>query len=442
MLEKQKEKIISYAPFLLVAAVSLLYHLKINPLIGDDTFFYAATDHQTMGEFLTDRYQNWTSRVVIDFFVVSLVRLPLLWKVLDFAVFASLPVLFSSILGSSTLIKWCSAAAVLLYPFHDVGSAGWVTTTINYLWPVWSIVFIGMLLKKMLCHEKISWLEALVSVFASVIVGSHEQAAVVLLTILVLFGISMMKHKIYQLPLYDVFVLINLCSLAFILRCPGNSNRNLAGTADMPEFAGYTLGEKAYLGLLSMERVFIANVDIVFFVVTAVFALLIYIKTDSYKKTLLSSLPVMLLLGQSVIRTAYPGLSGIFVQPGLVTAWSWGELSVWLPMVYLFVTIAAVLYALYQLLADNLAAYIYSVLLLGCGFAAGLVIGFTATIYVSGDRVYITLYFIFLFICMYCIQKMEEKIRGLLIKTAGRLIVTAAVLLCFVNVGYIWLSCG
>lgn len=441
-METQKQKIISYTPFLLVAVVSVLYHLRMNPLAGDDVFFHAVTEERTMQEFLTDRYLNWTSRIVIDFIVVTLVRLPLLWKLLDCIVFASIPVLLSKTLGESAFMKWCCAAAVLLYPLHDAGSAGWVTTTVNYLWPVWAIIFIGMLLKKMFCKQKIRWFELVIGVFASVIAGSHEQAAVVLLTILILAGIYAVRSRNYRLPFYYVLFALNLISLLFIIICPGNSNRNVVGTVDMPEFAGYTFFDKAYLGLLSIERVFIANVDIVFFSVTVILAVLVCIKTRDYVKTVIGALPVMILLGQSVIRTAYPELNGLFVIPGLVTEWNFRELSAWIPMFYLLVTVAAILYTLYVLLGENLMEYIYGILLLGCGFAAGVVIGFTATIYVSGDRVYITLYFALLFLCLYCIKKMAVQIMEMLRGAVGRLFVTGIGLICMINVGYIWLSCG
>lgn len=444
-MEKQKEKVkgllTAYAPFMLVLIIAVLYHLKIGAISGDDPFFAAATDYKTMWQFLSERYQTWTSRIVIDFLVVSLVDHLIVWKILDIIVFASMPVLFAKILGDTKLVRWCSAAAILLYPFHDVGSAGWVTTTINYLWPIWGILLVGVLVKKVLCQEKILWYEIAAGVIGCILASSHEQAAVVLFIILLLAGIWLLRKHCLKVPVYYLMLLINMASLIFILTCPGNGNRNAVGTVDMPEFANYTLFDKAYLGLLSIERVFIANVDIVFFMVVLLLTALVYIKTSDYKKTLISSLPVLILLGQSVIKTAYPELNGLFVVPEQVTVWSYGELSAWIPMVYLAVTVASILAALFWLL-ENMQEYISAVLLLGCGFAAGLVIGFTATIYVSGDRVYITLYFILLFISVYCIRKMERELRDKLSGTAVKLTVTAVTLVCLVNVGYIWLSCS
>lgn len=444
-MEKQKEKVkgllTAYAPFMLVLVIAVLYHLKIGEISGDDPFFAAATDDKAMWQFLSERYQTWTSRIVIDFLVVSLVDHLIVWKILDIIVFSSMPVLFAKILGDTKLVRWCSAAAILLYPFHDVGSAGWVTTTINYLWPIWGILLVGVLVKKVLSQEKILWYEIAAGVIGCILASSHEQAAVVLFIILLLAGIWLLRKHCLKVPVYYLMLLINMASLIFILTCPGNGNRNAVGTVDMPEFANYTLFDKAYLGLLSIERVFIANVDIVFFMVVLLLAALVYIKTSDYKKTLISSLAVLILLGQSVIKTAYPELNGLFVVPEQVTVWSYGELSAWIPMVYLAVTVASILAALFWLMED-MQEYISAVLLLGCGFAAGLVIGFTATIYVSGDRVYITLYFILLFISVYCIRRMEKELRDKLSGTAVKLTVTAVTLVCLVNVGYIWLSCS
>ena len=85
--------------------------------------------------------------------------------------------------------------------------------------------------------------------------------------------------------------------------------------------------------------------------------------------------------------------------------------------------------------------YIYALLMLGCGFGAGMILGFMATIYVSGERVYITLYFIMLFVTMFCIYRMADAVEEKIKQTGGKLAVTLLVLICLVNVGFVTLSC-
>lgn len=185
--------------------------------------------------------------------------------------------------------------------------------------------------------------------------------------------------------LFWTLAVIDVVSLLVIALCPGQCGRNAVSIADLPVYATFGFGQKLYLGLLSIERVFIANADIVFFLVVLIWTWLVWEKTKDYRRTFLSALPLLILFGQTVLRTAYPGLSGLFVMPGEILEWSWSDLSTWIPMVYLAVTVAAMIYALYQLFGDDLFTFISVLLLVGCGFGAGMVLGFMATIYVSGE---------------------------------------------------------
>jgi len=99
------------------------------------------------------------------------------------------------------------------------------------------------------------------------------------------------------------------------------------------------------------------------------------------------------------------------------------------------------LYALWIILGERPLEYIYALLMLGCGFGAGMILGFMATIYVSGERVYITLYFIMLFVTMFCIYRMADAVEEKIKQTGGKLAVTLLVLICLVNVGFVTLSC-
>ena len=107
----------------------------------------------------------------------------------------------------------------------------------------------------------------------------------------------------------------------------------------------------------------------------------------------------------------------------------------------LAVTVATMLYALWIILGERPLEYIYALLMLGCGFGAGMILGFMATIYVSGERVYITLYFIMLFVTMFCIYRMADAVEEKIKQTGGKLAVTLLVLICLVNVGFVTLSC-
>lgn len=432
----------AYAPFILVAVIGLVYHLLMKPMGGDDVFFYEATKRTTLGAYLSHRYVHWTSRVVSEFVLVNVIQCPILWRIIDFLMFATLPVLISRILGGGGLANWAAAAAVLLFPFHDMGTAGWVTTTVTHFWPFWGIFYIVMLLKKMAAEERIHTAEAVFGVLVAVVTGSHEQYAVIMAVLLVLYGVYLwlQKRKPGNLPVLVPLMLVNVISLAVIALCPGNAERNKVSIADLPIYGEFGFGEKLYLGLLSIERVFIANADIVFFIVISVWTVLVCGKTKDFKKTLISTLPLFILFGQTVLRTAYPGLSGLFVMPGQILEWSWSDLSTWIPIVYLAVTVASMIYALYQLFGENLYEYICLLILLGCGFGAGMILGFMATIYVSGERVYAPLYGILMMVTLLAVNRQKETVSEELKTAGGKFAVSGVSLCCLVNVLFITLS--
>lgn len=460
-----------YLPFFIVFLVSLAYHAKMHSMGGDDSFFAQALDNTSIGDYLVNRYRYWTSRVVLEGILVFIARVPWLWRILDCLAFATMPWLFANIAdmnpdrfmdqksdktSSRVLYHWCAAGAALLFPFHDMGTAGWITTTETHFWPLWCILFLAAALKKILFRETIPIWMAAVSIPACIIAGSHEQYAVILAVLLILAAVcryakkrkqskqeilpQQLKSRYKRFGLYGIWCAISILSLIVIWLCPGNSARNAVSLSDLPVYGTFRFFDKLYLGLLSIERVFIANADIVFFAFSMLLAVLVYLKTNHYTKTLISSLPFLILFGYTVIRTAFPGLSGLFPVPGEVLEWNWQELSTWIPMIYLTVTIAAVIFALYQIFGEDRLIFWYLLILLGCGFGSGAVIGFMATIYVSGERVYAAFYVILMLTAIAGIGKMEQEIQEKLKSVAGKLFVTFLGLLCLVNVGFLILS--
>ncbi len=109
-------------------------------------------------------------------------------------------------------------------------------------------------------------------------------------------------------------------------------------------------------------------------------------------------------------------------------------------MAYLLITVACMIYALFQLFGEDLMQFFYVLILLGLGFGAGMILGFVATIYVSGERVYAPLYAILLSVTLYAVKKMTPRAEQKLHKTAGWLVMTLLALVCLVNVGFIALS--
>ena len=167
----------------------------------------------------------------------------------------------------------------------------------------------------------------------------------------------------------------------------------------MPEFADFTFAEKLYMGLANVERIFIAELDPVYCVVAAVLLLLVYRKTGDYRKTLLTGIPALLLFGQAVVRVSHPFFEKVFVLPAQATSWNWGGAMTYMPLIFLVLSVFGILYALWQLADGAWKHYLWTAFLLAGGFAMGVVMGFSPTIYASANRPYLYLYFVLIYVC-------------------------------------------
>ena len=135
-------------PFVLVFMVALIWHLVIKISAGDDVvYFQTLMDGRSIWEILAHRYATWSSRMAIEFVLIPLVQVSWLWKILDIIIYTLIPVLLYRLLNnyteyidenvswsdkdsdreeSKSILKWLVCAFMLLYPFSDMVSAGWI----------------------------------------------------------------------------------------------------------------------------------------------------------------------------------------------------------------------------------------------------------------------------------------------------------------------------
>ena len=76
-------------PFFIFFIVLLLFHYFLPTYTGDDLYFSKiVSEYPSIFHFLFDRYENWSSRFIIEFFLTSLAPLPgEVWKFLDSIIF-------------------------------------------------------------------------------------------------------------------------------------------------------------------------------------------------------------------------------------------------------------------------------------------------------------------------------------------------------------------
>ena len=126
-----------YYPFLLFFVLMILMHLVMG-VNGDDIRYAKVLSNQTLVDYISYRYYNWSSRVLIESILIVLVRQNMiLWEIIDCVLYTIGVYYVIKVFNrrNSTHIALLGVLLFLMYPFHEMATAGWMATTLNYLWP-------------------------------------------------------------------------------------------------------------------------------------------------------------------------------------------------------------------------------------------------------------------------------------------------------------------
>lgn len=392
--------------------ILLLAHALIRADFGDDLAYQNILDNQSMFDFLRERYYTWSSRVLIEAVMLLFVTGNVwLWKIADSLMIMLLLWIISELFGGESAQDKMRAQILLfcliwIVPFFSLSSAGWITTTINYLWPL-TLGLVAMLpLKHRTCGEQIPVWEYGVCPLCALYGANMEQMGAILLGSYIVFGGYLFRKRKKLEPFYFVQLLLIAASLAFILTAPGNACRTEAEIQRFfPEFAELSAGQKLWMGFLDTTQYYLAVGDGQKSYVFGLFALVLWLaallafgnrkEKRGIPGILMSLVPVLfywgigqagnLLLNTGLLTRGRNGI-GVLAQNRQIPGMSFfpGGLVIFQTVCYLLVLAAVAGTILYVWGVSGEA--MLELLILAAGFLSRLVVGFSPTIYASGDR--------------------------------------------------------
>lgn len=392
--------------------ILLLAHALIRADFGDDLAYKNILANQSMFEFLRERYHTWSSRVLIEAVMLLFVTGNVWWwKIADSLMILLFLWVVSELFGGENrqdkmraqILMFCM---IWIVPFFSLSSAGWITTTINYLWPL-TLGLVAMLpLGHFIREEKIpAWEYAVCPVCALYGANMEQMGAILLGSYMVLGGYLLWKRKKLS-PFYFVQLLLIAGSLVFILTAPGNACRTQEEMQRFfPEFAELSPWQKLWMGFLDTAQYYLAAGDGqksyifgLFSVILWLAALLTFYGRKERRGIfglLVSLVPVVfywgigqagnLLLNTGLLTRGRNGI-GVLAQNRQIPGMSFfsGGLVVFQTLCYLIV-LAAVAGTILYIWGTSEEAML-ELLILAAGFLSRLVVGFSPTIYASGDR--------------------------------------------------------
>lgn len=238
-------------PYLCLFALLMALHLCIrDPRSGEDGYYYTVGLGQ-LPAFLSWRYANGTSRVLIEAVTVLLAQLPFAcWMVLNCGVLTVAARAMQGLAASRTAYGASLAClCVLLFDMSMLHKTGWLVASLNDLWPC-ALALHGLRgLRTARRPQK--WYQYLGYILAMVYAASAELWAAVLCAFALLAMTEARAN--HRCNTFVKFTLILMAlALAVAILCPGNHSRYAQELrSGFENFNMYTLWDKLLLGVLS-----------------------------------------------------------------------------------------------------------------------------------------------------------------------------------------------
>jgi hypothetical protein len=287
---------------------------------------------------------------------------------------------------------------VCMYPFFHMGSAGWVTTTVIYLWPLSLAAYAMGGMARWLRGECIPWYRWLLYGASAVYGCNNELIAMMVLTAGVAGLIyAVQNKKSLVVPLLGMALSVG--SLAFVLTAPGNSVRLASETATwMPNFQAFSLFDKIRIGIVSTMEHFVSIPNAVLFLFLLLIVILVFRENNTFKKRAVSALPLLI----QVAYSAYFAVEKLFFTkdinysiPEIMPESISGMIIQGLLMVSFAVMVLCIAFSLSWILRDKRKLILY-LLALGTGLATRLSLSFSPTVLASSTRTYMLIYVVLL----------------------------------------------
>lgn len=208
---------------LIFFVLEFLISIWITPNKYDSEFFIKQMQEMSVFDFVSMRYQTWTSRVLIETFIcLILPKAGIVWAILN--------TIMMTILGYSILkifvreednkiLSLMAICFILIYPLDKIASCDWGAGSMNYTWPLAMLLFSMIPIVKMQRQEKIAKYQYPLYSGALIFACNQEQCCMIAFCIYVIFTIyHIFKNKKVH-PFLVVQCIFAILSLLFIATC-------------------------------------------------------------------------------------------------------------------------------------------------------------------------------------------------------------------------------
>lgn len=393
-------------------------------------------------EWLSQRYHTVSGRTLSEFLMMSFLKInPIFWKIfasLSFVFIAwflqKICTAFSGTLTQNQKNIFCCCVPFLVFIGALNPGAFWFAGSFTFLFPFTAFLLTVAPLTFELFEIKYNRIIFnIISVFASLLACSQEQtAALTIAFLIVLFIANSFKKKLkfyYAPPMFFGFA-----SAVWLFTSPGMRGRIAMEGSSFPRFEEMGFFEKILCGFSN----YFGYSFFMSIIVTGLFAVLIYFTVTSLYESKKAKVFAKFFISFFVLVAA--GVNGFYIafnktipDKGFERLFKNGsyDLANIITLILCFALLA--LFAVMLLLVmkkDKLLGFT-AALLFAASVASGVVLGFSSSIYASGQRVFYFTDMLTLFACAVLISAVKENKARIIYNTAIILALIMFILNCF-----------
>ena len=392
-------------PLILLLALELA-HFALPLRWGDDAVFFGKVKTLALTVFL-----KASSRPLVDSATHLFARCPVLWRVLNPLMLFALGLLLAKLLGIDRPKQKLCLGLLVLVPSMGLVDAGFIATTVNYLWPV-TLGLFAVYSAVQFRAGRLAWLRCALALPALLYAMNMQQLAVVLPPVFLLLAVLALRDKQAGKAVYaGACLLISAAAAGYVYykSTTGDNNRFLREAGRyFPDFPSLPLPARLELGFSSTFHGLAASLSLpcALFLCFCVFlAVMVIRRRLALWQKALSFLPGVMVIILLCLRKALPLVNYKMAKAAYHFSW-------WLDLLFLALGCAVVImvFTLIQRKQDRLRA----LLILGLGFASRLLMGFSPTVWASGYRTFYILMLALLTTCalLGIIKEGERRGRG------------------------------
>ncbi|WP_143457215.1 hypothetical protein [Ligilactobacillus salivarius] len=338
-------------------------------------------------------------------------------------------------------MKFIILGVVLIYPFNILSSAGWIATMTTYYWP---LVFFYVAIKPVfyyLNNKKINKKLYFFATLGIIYSANNEQMMIGLFilytTVIVYMVITKFKIHIYVYIQYFLVIISGI----FIMTTPGNSVRKTLEIGTwMPSFVMMNNIDKFQLGYTSTITGLLTIPSVEVILLSILLIIIAFAERKNIFEKILASVPLLICsffgLPSNIWLKLYPNLDninksvtdGTFMY-GLIDFSNYFDKNIFVEYIILGIFTLSLFTSIVIMISNRNYKVLGGALFVG-GMLSRILMGFSPTIWASGDRTYGFLYGC---ISIIIIMLMKDFVDSSKSKNKDAIAV-AVVLVAFVNI--------